>query len=192
MLFAGAGCATSSPRVQLDNRWPEQPGDYQQVNDRWTRRATLRLGYQEAITVIATLKSAEWRAAHGARTATLTGAPVTEVMAAEKKAAAEHHEVHLRVATWDRKENDLHRGDLATWKVALLGAAGKRITPTKIERDRRPAQTISAEFPGVNDFTESYVAYFAYDPSLFSPGTEAISLRVSSPRGHLDLAWQAP
>jgi hypothetical protein len=189
-----AGCGTV-PRVPLTDTFPDCGGDYEDVTAAWTRTEILRGEYQEMLNVSATFKSPQWRAAHAARAARHKGLDATATAAlctAEKTTYDAGHEIELIVTTWDRKENNLHRKQNATWKVALINDAGQIVEPTKIERDRRAVHEIRSEFPEHDTFAEAYVAHFPREPAVTGPSARAIKLRVYGSRGAIELVWQAP
>ncbi|MEZ4360684.1 MAG: hypothetical protein R3B48_10915 [Kofleriaceae bacterium] len=188
------GCG-GPPAVSLNNEWPQQPGSYHSVTREWTRSASLQASYQQILSVDATLLSPQWRAAHATRDAELRGlgpAAQEALLASARERAAGPWEVELLVTTWDRRENNLHRGARATWKVALLDEQGNEISPTEVVRDRRPAHVVQAEFPTLGDFAEAYVARFPKEHPVLGPGTRRVRLRLTSARGAVELEWRAP
>lgn len=188
------GCSGSPPPVSLAGTWPGQAGDYQAVTAAWTRSAELRRDYQMIAEVHATFKAPEWRAAWLDRRANLGNASDEARAAletAERAADAEAYEVEIIMATWDRRENDLHRGARSTWQVVLVDGDGQEIAPIEIVRDRRSEHAIRAEFPHHGDFTEAYVARFPRTGRVLGAGVTAIRLRVSSTRGGIELTWAA-
>lgn len=187
-----AACATAPPRVPLDGAWPQAPATYDEAHDTWTRRATLRDGYREVLTVEATLKAPPWRAAHARHVASLRGGSDEALLAAAREADAGGVEVELVVTAWDRAENDLDRGARASWQVALLTDDGAAIAPRTVVRDRRPPSTIRAEYPGLGHFAQAYAVTFPRDVPVFGPTTRRLRLRVSGTQGALELAWDAP
>lgn len=192
-LASATGCATT--RVPLTNEWPASAGEYHAVTREWTRSASLNQDYQLVISAEATLLSAPWRAAKLEREARLRGlgpAAREALLATEKARAQGPWEIELLVTTWDRKENDLHRGERASWRVALLYEQGNEIAPVEVSRDRRPPHVVRAEFAHLGDFAQAYVVRFAKEVPLLGPGVQRVRLRVTSARGAVELAWLAP
>lgn len=192
-LVSAIGCATT--RVPLTNEWPASAGDYHEVTREWTRSASLNQDYQLVISAEATLLSAPWRAAKLEREARLRGlgpAAREALLAKEKERAQGPWEIELLVTTWDRKENDLHRGERASWRVALLDEQGNEVAPVEVSRDRRPPHVVRAEFAHLGDFAQAYVVRFAKEVPLLGPGVRRVRLRVTSARGAVELAWLAP
>lgn len=195
VLVAGlAGCQTGYPAVRLTEDWPNAVRDYEDVVEDWTRRAKLQAEFQEVCELVATLKSAEWRAAHAAHQAELrglTGEARSELIAKSRADAAGPYEFEVMFTTWDRRENDLDRGKKSVWRVVLLDDSGAEIEPLEIVRDRRPANIVRAEFPGFGEFATPYIARFPRTASIFGPGRREVRLRVSSTRGGLEVQWKA-
>jgi hypothetical protein len=188
-----AGCGGAAP-VGFSEAWPSKSGVYQDVTAAWTRHAELNAGYQEALVVDATFKSAEWRAAWIDRTARLGGFDSTQRAALTQQAQkdlAEHYEVQLLVTTWDRRENDLHRGARSVWKVVLIDDAGVAIEASTIERDRRPENVLRAEYPALGDFSQAYIAKFPRRVDLMRAGARAFKVRIWGARGAVEMVWRA-
>lgn len=186
------GCARPSPPVSLAGTWPSQPGGYTEVTRAWTRQAELQRDYQLVAEVHATFKAPAWRAAwieRRARLGKLSEQARAELLVAEQAADAAAYEVVIIMSTWDRRENDLHRGDRSIWRVVLVDGDGNEIPPIEIVRDRRSDHAIHDEFPHAGDFSEAYIARFPRTAAVLGPGVSRIGLRVSSTRGGLELTW---
>ena len=197
VALAIVACAKPPPKVQLDEQWPAQvPGDYKSVTGRWTRNGSLRGQYQQVLDLYAVFKSPEWRAVHAAKMADmqrLDGAQRDAALAGARAAAAsDPYEVELLVTTWDRKENDLDRGKRSVWRVVLVDEQGKEIEPLEIIRDKRPVETLRAEFPAFGDFATAYIARYPRAEPLLGPSVKQLRLRMSSERGGVELTWAAP
>lgn len=194
-LALGAACTPAPRAVALTETWPSQPGTYDEVNRAWTRSATLRGSYQQVLQVHATFHAPEWRAAHAGREAAIRklAGPAREALyTAARTAAAGDYEVALVVTTYDRSENDLHRGERSVWRVALVDDAGVETTPLAIVRDRRPIEVLRAELAELGDFAEVYVARFPRAAAVLRDGARRMALKISSPRGGVELVWAAP
>lgn len=190
-----AACGSTPPPVKLVEDWPAQPGDYDDTVEAWTRRTSLRGQYQEVLELAATFKSPEWRAARAARDAgyrKLEGEARNAFMAQAAAEAAGPYEIELMVTTWDRRENDLDRGERSVWRVVLVDDAGNEIKPLEIVKDRRPAFTVRADFPALGDFATPYIARFARTTPILGPGVKRIRLRLFGARGGVEVAWNAP
>lgn len=192
--LAASGCAAAPAPVTLSDTWPDRAGDYDDVNRAWTRTARLRGSYQQALEVHATIHSPEWRAAHAGREASirkLGGAGRDALFAAARTAAAGDYEVVLVVTTYDRSENDLHRGDRSVWRLALVDDAGVETAPLKVVRDRRPPEILRAELPMLGDFAEVYVATFPRTAAVLRDGAHQVALKMWSVKGGVSLVWSS-
>ena len=190
-----AGCPRPAPPPSLDGQWPASPGDYQTVVETWTRSDTLRAEYQLVAEVHATIKAPPWRAAyvaHQARRQHLGDAARAELLAEQQAAAAEGLEVVVLLTTWDRRENDLDRGDRSVWRLVMVDGQGNEYAPVDIRRDRRPEYVIRSEFPRFGDFSRAYVARFPPEAGLLGPDADRVALRLSSSRGGIELTWRDP
>jgi hypothetical protein len=188
------GCAGAPPPVDLTGSWPDRPGDYGDVTEAWTRRGGDRTLEAMVVEVSATLKSPAWRAAyvaHRARRERMSDAARAALAASEQAADQASYEVALFVATYDRRINDLHKGDRSVWRLVLVGDDGQEITPIEVIRDRRPRSEIVAYFPHLGDFDQPYLARFPRTAALLGPGARRLTLRMASAQGQVELSWQA-
>jgi hypothetical protein len=184
------GGRTGNARFAED--WPARARGFAEVTRDWTRTGRVVADYDRVLDVSATFLAPEWRAAYVAWRARREGLPddtVATLTDAERTRAGEHYEVEILVATYRHEENDLHRGDKSLWRVALITADGQQLQPTAIERDRRPREQIRAYFPDLGEFHTAYVARFARDADLLA--SPRFALAISSPRGRVELVWQA-
>ncbi|MDQ3365946.1 MAG: hypothetical protein M3680_11015 [Myxococcota bacterium] len=192
ILAVAGGCGGVDPPVRLTDEWPSRAGDYEDVTAAWTRKATLRSEYQEALELAATFKSPEWRAAHAAKDARargLVGAALEQHMAQAQADAAGPYEFQVMVTTWDRRENDIDRGKKSVWKLRMLDEQGMEIEPLEIIKDKRPDFVVRNEFPAFGDFAKSYVVRFPREQPLLGPNTKRMRMRMSSSRGGVELVW---
>jgi hypothetical protein len=190
-----AACAVTVPTVRLTEDWPLVVRDYDGVVRDWTRKAQLHATYQEVCELVATLKSAEWRAAYATRDAEFRGLDGPDRAQRITQARAEvagPYEIEVMLTTWDRNENDLDHGKKSVWRVVLLDEHGREIEPLEIVKDRRPAFVVRAEFPALGEFATPYIARFPRTTPIFGPGIHQVRLRMSSTRGAVEVIWKAP
>jgi hypothetical protein len=189
-------CAGAPPRVDMSGRWPDAcSNDYEPTTDAWTRTAKMQGDYQQILDLRAILKSPDWRCAHAVRDISqrhLEGPARDSAFAQARADAAGPIEVELITAMWDRKENDLDRGQRSVWRIVLVDDAGREVQPTEIVKDKRSLGVLRAEFGIVDDFAVAYTARFPATPPLFGPNVKAVRLRMTSERGSVEVAWQAP
>lgn len=189
-----AACGATPAPLTLSETWPSQAGDFEAVNEAWTRKAIMRGEYQQALEVYATFRSPEWRAArasHDVRMRNLDGSARDAVLAAARTASEGDYEVTLVMTTYERSENDLHRGDRSVWRVALVNDAGLETPPSKIVRDRRPPEILRADFPTLGDFATVYIVTFPRTAAVLHDGAKRVVLRMWSTRGSVELVWAA-
>ncbi len=189
-----AACGGETVSISLHDEWPAKAGGYEAVTDAWTRTTDLRGEYQEVLSLSATFKSPAWREAHAERDAAnrmLKGEQRTQRIAQAQAEMAGPWEIEMMVTTWDRRENDLDRGNKSIWHVALVDEAGNEIVPLEIVRDKRPNYTLHAEFPAFGDFATAYIARFPRTTAVLGPDVHAVRLRMSSERGGVELTWTA-
>jgi hypothetical protein len=194
-IWLCAACGATYRPVRLTDEWPATMRDYDDVVPDWTRRAELRGDYQEVCELVATLQSAEWRAAHAVREADtrgLSGDARAQYIDQARAEAAGPVEFEVMVTTWDRRENDLDRGKKSVWRIVLIDENGREIEPIEIVKDRRPAFVVRAEFPALGEFATPYIARFPHTAEILGPSVKQVRLRMSSPRGGLEVSWKAP
>lgn len=194
IVWLCASCGASYPPVRLTEDWPATPRDYGAVVQDWTRKAELHVDYQEVCELVATLKSPDWRASHAAHHAELrglTGEARAQYITQARAEAAGPFELEIMLTTWDRRENDLDRGQKSVWRVVLIDEQGQEIEPLEIVKDRRPARVVRAEFPALGEFATPYIARFPRTAAVLGPAAKRVRLRMSSPRGGLEVVWQA-
>jgi hypothetical protein len=185
-----AACVASTPPADLRAGWPTQPVDYDDATRTWTRSGKLRRDYQLVAEAHATLTAPSGRAAgieRRARRGNLTGDGRSRLEAEQRAADAAALEIAIVLTTWDRRENDLDRGDKSVWRVVLVDGRGVEVTPSEIVRDRRPDNVIRAEFPSYGDFSRVYLVRF---PRELLGASDQLVLKMSSTRGGFDMVWQ--
>lgn len=190
----GAACTATYPAVRLTEDWPVTTREYASVVRDWTRKGQLHASYQEVCELVATFKSAEWRAAfaeHDADIRGLVGEDRAQRIAQSRAEVAGPYELEIMLTTWDRRENDLDRGKKSVWRIVLIDESGQEIEPLEIVRDRRPAFVVRAEFPALGEFATPYIARFPRTRPIFGPSTKHVRLRMSSTRGGLEVDWKS-
>jgi hypothetical protein len=194
LAFVLTACGSHYPNVALGGSWPPEVRDYDDVVKDLTRTTVLHDNYQEVLDLTATLKTPEWFAARAARdieTRGLVEPGRSQRLLQAQADAAGPYELELLVTTWDRRENDLNRGKKSIWRVVLIDDLGNEIEPLEIVKDKRPTFTIRADFPLYGDFATAYIARFPRAKPVLGPSVKQVRLRMSSPRGGVELAWLA-
>jgi hypothetical protein len=193
-VLLGAACTVSYPGVRLTEDWPATPRDYASVVRDWTRKAQLHASYQEVCELVATFKSAEWRAAfarYDADLRGLVGEGREQRIAQSRAEVAGPYELEIMLTTWDRRENDLDRGKKSVWKIVLIDENGQEIEPLEVVRDRRPAFVVRAEFPALGEFATPYIVRFPRTRPLLGPNARQVRLRMTSTRGGVEVGWKS-
>jgi hypothetical protein len=188
-----AGCPKPPAAPVLDGTWPSAAGRYDAVLASWTRGGEIRNYFELSAKIHATILSPQWRAAvvdQRARVGKLSDEGRANVAAEQHAADDAAWEVEIILSTWDRRENDLDRGEKSIWRVALIDADGHDVLPTEIVRDRRPDEIIHADFPAYDDFSRAYIARFPKTAHVLGEGVAQVGLRMSSPRGGVELTWK--
>jgi hypothetical protein len=183
-------CVKPPPPPDLHAGWPTQAGDYETTTRTWTRSGKLRRDYQLVAEAHATLKAPPWRAAwidRRARRGNLTGDGRARLEAEQRADDAAALEFAVVLTTWDRRENDLDRGERSVWRIVLVDDRGVEIPPSEIRRDKRPDNVIRAEYPAYGDFSRVYTVTF---PRELLGTRDQLTLKMSSTRGGFDLVWQ--
>jgi hypothetical protein len=186
-----AACAHAPGPVDLSGTWPATVGDYDDVNQAWTRRATLRADYSQVLEVIATFHAPPWFAARAVREARQRSGPSDVITTAAQAEAASDYEFALVVTTHDRAENDLDRGERSVWHLALVDAAGVETAPSSVERDKRPLMVLRSELPEYGDFAVAYRVRFPRTALALGPDVREVTLKMWGSRGAVALRWRA-
>lgn len=202
-LLSTLGCGPKVPPVRLTEDCAATPwSDYEGVTKAYTREDKRQDSYQEWVHALAIFKSPEWRASYASRDAEnrgLSGEQRNQALAQACAAMAGPYEFEIMLTTWDRRENDLDRGDRSVWQVRLLDQQGNEVAPLQIIKDKRPSFTLRADYPpqgdfgGAYDFATAYIVRFPRPeqgkPPLLGPGVQKLTLRMSSHRGFIEFSW---
>ena len=167
---------------------------YQQILDRWTRRAEIYDGLDSRAFLAATFQSFAFLQARVERVAALRSLPLAEaeaMLSAERKAHQESLEVVLGLHANDRRFDDLGRPG-SIWTIALVGEAGE-VQPTSVEK--LPLDpNLKALYPYLDTFWAAYRLRF---PRTFENGAQVLpekaqsfALRLSSAVGKAELRWE--
>jgi hypothetical protein len=168
--------------------------DYERVYDRWTRHQTAFQDADVALEVWATFKSWDFREAYIERYAeiySLSQADEDILRDSQRKILAEAYEFHVTAQASNYKWNDLEKTD--TWRVTLVDALGHEIAPEYVRIEKLPDAVESVFYPKRTPFTKSYAIRFV--PPADKGGFEgtksgAITLRISSPIGRVEVEWR--
>ena len=191
-----AACQTKEVRVDFSETPRDYVGkDYARVYERWTRHQEVFLDADVALEVWATYKSWDFREAYIERYAeiySLSEGDEKTLRDSQRKILGEAYEFHVTAQSSNYKWNDLEKGS-SPWRAALVDALGHELTPEYIKVVKLPDAYESEFFPKRTPFTKTYAVRFAVpaDAGEFA-GTKsgAITLRISSPIGRVELEWK--
>jgi hypothetical protein len=170
--------------------------DYERVYDRWTRHEVAFQDADVALEVWATFKSWDFREAYIERYAqvyTLSDADQRTLRDSQKKILGEAYEFHVTAQASNYKWNDLEK-PTSPWRVALIDALGHELAPEYVKLEKLPDAYEGAFFPKRTPFTKTYAIRFAIpsDATAFEGmKSGAITLRLASPIGRVELAWRS-
>jgi hypothetical protein len=200
-LLSAAGCFHEE-QLRVDfSETPRDylPADYDHVYQRWTRHQTSWHDVQIALEAWATFKSWDFREAYIERYASIYGLSEADRAAlrrAQLEAARQSFEFNVTTLSAQWAWNDLEKSSSA-WRVTLVDALGHEISPDEIRIEKLPDAYESQFFPVKDEFKrafqKTYRIRFSVPTSgeFAGPKSGAITLRIVSPIGHLDLTWQA-
>ncbi len=193
VALLSAACGPKAGPVVLSPTWPQQVDKYDVVNAKWTRVGEVYQGVERVLHAVAIFKSPEWRTAmidRRARLERLSTADRSSLLAQEKQQADKFYEVTVLVTTYNRRENDLHKGPRSVWKLALMDDQGNRVVSTEAKRDRRPLDVIRSEYPQYGDFAQAYLVRFPKTIDILRTAARYFSLRIAGTRGATELFWR--
>ena len=197
-VYALAGGCASQKHVTVD--FSETPRDYlgkdyEQVYDRWTRHQEVFQDADVALEVWATFKSWDFREAYIERYAQIYGlsdADEKTLRVAQQDVFHAAYEFHVTAQASNYKWNDLEKSSSA-WRATLVDALGHELAPEYVKVVKLPDAYETTFFPAKTPFTKTYAIRFAVpsDAGTFA-GTKsgAITLRLSSPIGRVELEWR--
>jgi hypothetical protein len=198
-VSALSGCATEKGlRVDFSDKPRDYVGkDYERVYQRWTRHQQAFQDVDVALEVWATFKSWDFREAYIERYAeiySLSDADEQALREAQRKLLSEVYEFHVTAQASNYKWNDLEKTSSSAWRVALVDALGHELAPDSVKIEKLPDAVETIFYPQRTPFTKSYAIRFVVpgDASPFT-GTRsgAITLRIASPVGRIELEWRS-
>jgi hypothetical protein len=190
------GCAEKQVTVDFSQTPRDYVAkDYERVYDRWTRHQTAFQDADVALEVWATFKSWDFREAYIERYAeiySLSQGDEDILRDSQRKILGEAYEFHVTAQASNYKWNDLEKSN-SSWRVALVDALGHELAPQYVRVEKLPDAVESVFYPARTPFTKAYAIRFDLpaDQAVFG-GTKsgAITLRIASPIGRLELEWR--
>jgi hypothetical protein len=196
-LCALSGCAeTKSATVDFSDKPRDYVGkDYERVYERWTRHQEVYLDADVALEVWATFKSWDFREAYIERYAeiyALSEADEKTLRESQRKILGEAYEFHVTAQASNYKWNDLEKAS-SPWRAKLIDALGHELDPEYVRIEKLPDAYEAEFFPKRTPFTKTYAIRFTIpaDAAAFE-GTKsgAITLRIASPIGRVEVEWR--
>ena len=201
LVLSASGCFREE-QVRVDfSETPRDylPTDYDHVYERWTRHQVARRDVDIALEAWATYKSWDFREAYIERYASIYSLSESDRAAlrrAQLETARQSFEFNLTTLSAQYAWNDLEKSSSA-WRVTLVDALGHEIAPDEIRIEKLPDAYESAFFPVKDEFKrafqKTYRVRFAVPSGgdFVGPKSGSITLRIASPIGRLELAWQS-
>jgi hypothetical protein len=196
-VSALAGCAAQK-QVTVD--FSETPRDYvgkdyERIYETWTRHQQVHQDADVALEVWATFKSWDFREAYIERYAeiySLSDADERTLRESQRKILGEAYEFHVTAQSSDYKWNDLEKAS-SPWRATLLDALGHELSPDSVKIEKLPDADESIFYARRTPFTKTYAIRFLVpaDANTFA-GTKsgALTLRIASPIGRVELEWR--
>jgi hypothetical protein len=194
-LLAGCGGARSYI-VSLESPAVAPPaGDYVDELKKWTRSGHLRNDFDEALTVDATFRSPEFRAAYSEKWVKTYRMGPDDAARTRERLRSEGGD------TWEfHIESSAHRWEIndfsskkSVWRVALVDDQGREVTAKSIIVTTAHRELEMEFYPYANIFSRGWTLRFPktlVDGSpLVGPNTRTLTLRIAGPMGAIDLVW---
>jgi len=173
--------------------------DYGDVYQRWTRHGLARLDFDAALETWATFKGWDFREAYVEHYATiynLSDSDKTALRAAQLELFHTSYEFHITAQSSNYKWNDLEKRNSA-WRVTLVDGLGHELAPESVKLEKLPDPYEVEFFPAKGPFTRSYAIRFLRPmpndgkaSDFVGATTGSLTLRIASPVGQIDMAWQ--
>ena len=171
--------------------------DYQGVFEAWTRHAKMLEDIGTVMEIWATFKSWDFRQAYVAKYAKVYDLADSERSALAKSQMETAHavfEIHLVAQSTNDRWNDFDRRT-SPWRITLLDGTGAELAPTSIKVEKLPEIYEYEFFPTRTLFSRTYTLRFVRpegkEESFTGPESGLMILRVASPMGKVEVAWDA-
>jgi hypothetical protein len=194
LLAAGACANQKQIRVDFSDTPRDYVGkDYEHVYHLWTRHETVFKDEDVALEVWATFKSWDFREAYIERYAEIYGLSEPDektLRDAQREEAHAAYEFHVTAQATNYKWNDLEKAS-SPWRATLIDALGHELAPEYVKVVKLPDAYESAFFPAKTPFTKTYAIRFAAGAGFEGGKSGALTLRLSSPIGRVELEWRS-
>ena len=199
LCAAFAGCASSrSQTVDFSEASKNyRSEDYGAVFETWTRHAKLVQDIGTAMEIWATFKSWDFRQAYMvkyARIYDLADGERESLAKSQMETARAVYEIHLVAQSTNDRWNDLGNR-LSPWRLTLLDGTGAELAPTTIKVEKLPDAYEGEFFPSRTPFSHTYTVRFVRSEgageTFVGPQSGRLILRLASPVGKVEVAWEA-
>jgi hypothetical protein len=190
------GCGSSNVRVSLETpARPPPASEYVDELKKWTRSGHLLSDFDEALTVNATFRSPEFRAAYAEKWLKVYRiGPDEEARTRERlmSEAADTWEFHIESSAHRWELNDFS-SKKSIWRLALVDDTGREVTPKEVLSTTSRRELEMEFYPYANIFSRGWTVRFPKTlldgTPLAGPNTKTLTLRFAGPMGVIDLAW---
>jgi len=163
----------------------------------WTRHAKLVSDVGTVMEVWATFKSWDFRQAYVAKYAKIYDLPDGErdtLAKSQRDIARAVYEIHLVAQSTNDRWNDFANRS-SPWRLTLLDGTGAELAPTTVRIEKLPDAYESEFFPTRTPFSKTYAVRFVppegTGDAFVGPSSGRLILRLASPVGKLEVAWEA-
>jgi hypothetical protein len=199
MGVAAMGCASSQAQsVDFSGATKHyRADDYAGVHAAWTRHAKLVQDVGTVMEIWATFKSWDFRQAYVEKYAKAYDLHEGErelLAKSQQEMARTEFEIHLVAQSTVDRWNDLDRRSSA-WRITLLDGTGAELPPSSVKIEKVPEIYETEFFPNRTPFSRTYCLRFVRPDgggdSFVGPESGRLILRIASPMGRVEVAWDA-
>jgi hypothetical protein len=193
LLVAGCGGAQI---VSLQPPVTAPPAsEYVDQLKKWTRGGHVIADFDEALTVNATFRSPEFRAAFAEKWIKVFRIGADEAARTRERLMSEGAD------TWEfHVESQAHRYELndfsskkSVWRVSLVGDQGREVSSKEVLATTHRRELETELYPYANVFSRGWTLRFPKTlpdgTPLIGPQTKTLTLRFAGPLGSIDLVW---
>jgi hypothetical protein len=190
------GCGSGSLRVSLATPATIPPAsEYVDALKKWTRSGHLLADFDEALTVNATFRSPEFRAAYAEKWIRTYRIGPDEIVRTRERLMSENAD------TWEfHVESSAHRWEVndfssrkSIWRVALVDDTGREVTAKDVQATTARRELEMEFYPYANMFSRGWSIRFpktlADGTPLVQPNAKSLTMRFAGPMGTIDLVW---
>ena len=191
-----AGCGGAPVRLSLEPPATAPPArDYVDELKKWTRAGHLRDDFDEALSVRATFRSPEFRAAYAEKWVKVFRIGPDDAARQRARILSEGAD------TWEfHVESQAHRWEIndfsskkSIWRVALVDEQGREVLPKEVIATTSRRELEVEFYPYASLFSRGWTFRFPKTlpdgTPLAGPKTQSLTMRIAGPMGSIDLVW---